>query len=90
MTSNFRYRSQYDSLMKKNAVRIESLRDQTAILNSLHFTVSFTAAELIDAEVMWKFDPDQLGAVLDRAGFCMVRQWIDPVYRYGLFLTRHQ
>jgi len=30
-----------------------------------------SAAELIDAEVMWKFDPEELGSVLDRAGFSM-------------------
>jgi len=27
---------------------------------------------------------------LDRAGFSPVRRWIDPVYRYGLFLFMHK
>jgi uncharacterized SAM-dependent methyltransferase len=45
---------------------------------------------LTDAEVMWKFDPEELAAVLDRAGFSMVRRWIEPTYRYGLFLLRHK
>jgi uncharacterized SAM-dependent methyltransferase len=45
---------------------------------------------MIDAEVMWKFDPAELGALLDHAGFSMVRRWIEPVYQYGLFLLRHQ
>ena len=87
IAENFRYRSKYDSLMKRNDVRIESLVDQTVTLASLNFTVSFGAAELIDAEIMWKFDPDELGEILDRAGFSPVRRWIDPVYRYGLFLS---
>jgi L-histidine N-alpha-methyltransferase len=90
VTDNFRYRSQYDSRSKKNEVRIESLMDQTVTLASLGFTVSLGAAELIDAEVMWKFDPDELDAILDRAGFSMVHRWIEPVYRYGLFLLRHK
>jgi L-histidine N-alpha-methyltransferase len=90
VTDNFRYRSQYDSRVKRNEVRIESLMDQTVTLASLGFTVSLGAAELIDAEVMWKFDPDELGAVLDRAGFSMVHRWFEPVYRYGLFLLRHR
>jgi L-histidine N-alpha-methyltransferase len=89
-SEKFRYRSQYDSRTKRNEVRIESLVDQTVTLASLGFTVSFGAGELIDAEVMLKFDPDELGAVLDQAGFSMLRRWIEPVYRYGLFLLRHK
>jgi len=90
VTDNFRYRSKYDPRMKRNEVRIESLVDQTVRLAALGVTVSFGASELIDAEVMWKFDPEELGAVLDRAGFSMVRRWIEPTYRYGLFLLRHK
>jgi uncharacterized SAM-dependent methyltransferase len=59
-------------------------------LAALGLTVSLGAGELIDAEVMWKFDPEELGAILSRAGFSMVRRWIEPVYRYGLFLLRHR
>jgi len=90
VTENFRYRSKYDPRMKRNEVRIESLVDQAVTLAALGITVSFGAAELIDAEVMWKFDPEELGSVLNRAGFSMVRQWIEPTYRYGLFLLRHK
>ena len=87
---NFRYRSRYDPLTRRNEVRIESLRHQTVTLSSLNFTVSLAAAELIEAEVMWKFDPQELVDILHRAGFSPVRQWIDLVYRYGLFLLRRQ
>ncbi len=90
VTDNFRYRSKYDSRMKRNEVRIESVVDQTVTLAALRITVSFGASELIDAEVMWKFDPEELGSVLDRAGFSMEHRWIEPVYRYGLFLLRHK
>jgi uncharacterized SAM-dependent methyltransferase len=64
--------------------------DQTVTLASLNFTVSFGAAEFIDAEVMWKFDPNELAEILQRAGFSLLRRWIDPMYRYGLFLFRHE
>jgi L-histidine Nalpha-methyltransferase len=90
VTEQFRYRSKYDPRMKKNEVRIESVVRQTAFLASLNFAVSFCASELIDAEIMWKFDPDELGAVLSRAGFSMVDRWIEPEYQYGLFLMRHR
>ena len=87
---NFRYRSHYDSRTRRNEVAIESRVDQTVTLAALGLTVSFGAGELIDAEVMWKFDPEELDAVLQRAGFSMVRRWIEPVYRYGLFLLRRR
>lgn len=89
IVDNFGYRSRYDSRTKRNEVRIESLVHQTVTLASLAYTVSFEAREMIDAEVMLKFDPDELVAVLDRSGFTLVHRWIDPVYRYGLFLLRH-
>jgi L-histidine N-alpha-methyltransferase len=86
----FRYRSQYDSRLKRNDVRIESLAEQCVTLSRLGFRVCFDRSELIDAEVMWKFDPDELTAVLDRAGFYMIRRWIEAAYRYGLFLLRRK
>jgi|ERR1700733_4278596 L-histidine N-alpha-methyltransferase len=88
--SNFRYRSKYDPYTRRNVVRIESLVDQTVTLAAAGFTVRFSAGELIDAEVMLKFDPEELETALRRAGFILVRRWIEPVYRYGLFLFRHE
>ena len=90
VADNFRYRSHYDAGMKRNEVHIESLVDQTVTLAALGLTVSLREAELIDAEVMWKFDPEELAMVLHRVGFSMMRRWIEPTYRYGLFLLRHR
>jgi uncharacterized SAM-dependent methyltransferase len=75
---------------KKKRCQHRELVNQTVTLGRLGFTVAFAAAELIDAEIMWKFDPDALGALLDRAGFSMVHRWLDPIYRYGLFLLRRK
>jgi dimethylhistidine N-methyltransferase len=86
----FRYRSQYNSSLKRNEVRIESLAEQRVTLARLGFRASFGGSELIDAEVMWKFDPDELAALLDRAGFAGVCRWTEAVYRYGLFLMRRK
>jgi dimethylhistidine N-methyltransferase len=90
VADNFRYRSRYDPRMRRNEVRIESLVDQTVSLAALGVTVSFAAGELIDAEVMWKFDPEELATMLNHAGFSMVRRWIEPAHRYGLFLFRRK
>jgi len=83
---NFRYRSKYDPRLKRNEVRIESLAAQTVTLASLDFTMALAEGELIDAEIMWKFEPDELCSLLDRAGFSLVNRWIELLYRYGLFL----
>jgi L-histidine N-alpha-methyltransferase len=85
---NFRYRSAYNSSAKRNEVSIESLVDQEVTLANLGFAVALARAELIDAEVMRKFDPEELGGILNRAGFAVARRWIEPVFRYGLFLAR--
>jgi dimethylhistidine N-methyltransferase len=87
--SNFAYRSTYDPHSKRNDVRIESLLAQTVTLAAAGLTVSLGAAELIDAEVMLKFDPDELGGALNQAGFLLLRRWIDPVFKYALFLMQH-
>jgi L-histidine N-alpha-methyltransferase len=87
---NHRYGSKYNPHARRNEVHIESLVAQTVTLAALNFTAAFGAAELIEAEVMLKFDPDELVAALERAGFAAVRRWIEPVYHYGLFLFRHE
>jgi L-histidine Nalpha-methyltransferase len=86
----FAYRSQYDAHSRQNRVSIESLSGQSVTLSRLGLTVSFEKSELIDAEVMWKFDPDELTALLDRAGFAVTHRWMDEIYRYGLFLLRRK
>jgi uncharacterized SAM-dependent methyltransferase len=90
LTCNFAYRSQYNARLRRNEVYIESLVDQSVTLSSLRFSAFFARSEWIEAEVMYKFDPGDLASILDRAGFSMVRRWIDPVYRYGLFLLGHR
>jgi L-histidine N-alpha-methyltransferase len=90
LARNFAYRSQYNVPLRRNEIRLESLVDQEVTLSALGFSTWFARAELIDAEVMYKFDPIELAGLLDRAGFSMVHRWIDPGYRYGLFLLRRQ
>jgi dimethylhistidine N-methyltransferase len=86
--SHFRYRSRYNPSMRCNEVHIESLHAQSIALSSLEFTTEFAAGELIDAEIMWKFDPDELTERCLRFRFVPVQRWIDPIHRYGLFLMR--
>jgi uncharacterized SAM-dependent methyltransferase len=52
--------------------------------------MALAEGELIDAEIMWKFEPDELCSLLDRAGFSLVNRWIELLYRYGLFLFRRR
>jgi L-histidine Nalpha-methyltransferase len=86
--SRFRYRSRYNPSLRCNEVRIESLVAQSISLESLKFTTEFSAGDLIDAEIMWKFDPDELTERCRRFRFAPVQRWIDPVHCYGLFLLR--
>jgi dimethylhistidine N-methyltransferase len=85
----YAYRSTFNVSARRNEVRIESLAQQTVTLRRLDFQVSFRPSEMIDAEVMWKFDPQDVAHLLGRAGFSPVQRWIEPVHRYGVFLFRH-
>jgi dimethylhistidine N-methyltransferase len=87
---NFRYVSRYDAGARRNEARIESRVGQRITLRALDFSFELTQGESIDAEIMLKFDPDELTEALGEAGFATVRRWIDPVYRYGLFLLVRQ
>jgi L-histidine N-alpha-methyltransferase len=82
----FRYQSHYNATLKRNEVQIESVIDQIVTLSTLDFQVAFAAGERIDAEIMWKFDPDAFMWLLQGAGFSLARRWIQEVYQYGLFL----
>ena len=84
----FCYRSRYDAAMRRNEVRLESVIAQPVRLRKLDLTISFQSGECIEAEIMWKFDPEELSQRFARAGFIPARRWIHPVYRYGLFLLR--
>ena len=86
----FAHRSAYNVGARRNEVRIESLVQQTVTLRNLEYRVVLGESELIDAEVMWKFDPTELTQLMEKAGFSQVQEWIEPVYRYGLFLLRRQ
>jgi L-histidine N-alpha-methyltransferase len=86
----YAYRSAYNAGARRNEVRIESLAQQTVTLRNLGLRVSLGNSEMIDAEVMWKFDPMELTVLLEKAGFSLMREWIEPVYRYGVFLLRRQ
>jgi len=86
----FAYRSVYDAGARRNEVRIESLARQTVTLRNLELRIALGESELIDAEVMWKFEPTELTQLLENAGFSMMREWIEPIYRYGIFLLRRQ
>ena len=82
----FFYRSQYDSAARKNEIWLDSLDEQAVTLAALDFSVTLREGEPLGAEVMWKFEPDELAARLDRAGFSPLRRWIEPIHTYGLFL----
>jgi L-histidine N-alpha-methyltransferase len=86
----FAYRSAYDAGARRNEVRIESLMAQTVTLRALGLSISFGRSELIDAEVMCKFEPTELTQLFEKAGFSPVQEWIEPIYEYGLFLLQRQ
>jgi len=73
-----------------DALRIEmhlvSREQQRVRIHAADLEVTFAAGEHIWTESSYKYGPDQLLAMGERAGFPTSRQWIDPEARFALTL----
>ena len=73
-----------------DALRIEmhlvSREQQRVRIHAADLDVTFAAGEHIWTESSYKYGPDQLLAMGERAGFPTSRQWIDPEARFALTL----
>ena len=84
----FRYVSTYNQELQRNEVCIVSLKDQIVTLKALGLTISLKAGEPINAEIMWKFNPQALVKEIAGVGFQFLKSWTDTELPYGLFLFR--
>ena len=53
-----------------------------------HIDVTFEPAETIWTESSYKYRPDELIALLERAGFARLEQWVDADAGFALTLAR--
>jgi L-histidine Nalpha-methyltransferase len=65
-------------------MHLESLKDQTVRIEAAGLTVSFARGERIWTESSYKYEPEQIDEMGERAGFLPVAHWIDRAARFAL------
>lgn len=78
----FVHRAVWDAENEWIEMRLEATEPMTVSVPGLDLEVSFEKGEQIRTEISAKFRLDRLGAELDRAGFVVRREWIDPDGRF--------
>jgi dimethylhistidine N-methyltransferase len=73
----FKHYVEYNEVLGRVEVYIESLREQRIKLRALNIEASFTTGERIHTENSYKYDLDGLSALASATGFKRTRTWLD-------------
>jgi dimethylhistidine N-methyltransferase len=82
----FDHRAVWNSDARRVEMHLASRRAQEVSIAAAHLTVPFATGETIWTESSYKYEPDEIVERGGRAGFGLLRQWIDPTARFALTL----
>jgi L-histidine Nalpha-methyltransferase len=82
----FEHEARYDEVEQRIEMHLRSLTDQVVSINQ--FRVSFQKDETIWTESSYKFKPEQVRGMAERAGFRCETQWIDSTWPFAQTLFR--
>ena len=85
--SAFRHRALWNAAASRVEMHLVAARAQQVRIPGASLEVSFTEGETIWTESSYKYRPDQVVAMLERAGFRRVEQWIDEADGFALTLV---
>jgi L-histidine Nalpha-methyltransferase len=83
----FGHRAIWNADASRVEMHLVSARAQRVRVAAAHLDVTFGAGETIWTESSYKYEPDALIAMLARAGFGPLDQWIDAEDRFALTLV---
>jgi L-histidine Nalpha-methyltransferase len=86
---NFRHEVRYDKAAQRVEMHLCSLKDQTVTING-KFTVALRTGETIWTESSYKFHPEQVRLMAERAKFSCEVQWVDTEWPFAQSLLRAQ
>jgi uncharacterized SAM-dependent methyltransferase len=69
-------------------MHLVSARRQRAVIPSAHVDLTMNEGETIWTESSYKYEPDELMALLARAGFRPIERWMAAEERFLLTLAR--
>jgi len=85
--SAFRHLARWNAPESRVEMHLVAERDQQVHIPGASLEVSFEAGETIWTESSYKYRPDQVVEMLERAGFHIVEQWIDAADGFALTLV---
>jgi L-histidine Nalpha-methyltransferase len=83
----FRHRACWNDRESRIEMHLESLIAQEIAIPSLDLVVNFSRGESIHTENSYKFTPDGVAQMLDRAGFSIRNNWTDAKKWFGVYLA---
>jgi len=84
----FGHRAIWNAADSRVEMHLVSARRQSARVPRASLEVHFEADETIWTESSYKYEPNQVTAMLERASFSRVAQWIDERARFALTLVQ--
>jgi dimethylhistidine N-methyltransferase len=82
----FDHRAVWNADVRRVEMHLVSRRAQEVAIAAANVTIPFAAGETIWTESSYKYEPDEIISRGARAGFRLLRQWIDPSARFALTL----
>ena len=77
----FRHDARYNEAEQRIEMHLQSLAQQT--IHIKNFSVSLSRGETIWTESSYKFRPEQIVGIAERAGFRCVLQWLDSTWPFA-------
>ena len=86
-TRLFRHRAKWNAERSRIEIYLESLAAQRVTIPTLELEVKFARGESIHTENSYKFTPESIGAIVERAGFAVTQRWTDERDWFGVYLA---
>jgi len=83
----FGHRAVWNAAASRVEMHLVAQRAQRVRIPAAELEVAFDQGERIWTESSYKYEPEQIVAMLESAGFQCASQWIDPVDRFALTLV---
>jgi dimethylhistidine N-methyltransferase len=79
----FRHHAFYHDALGRVEIYIESLRDQTAVIEQLEIEVQFHKGEQIHTENSYKYGLSDIAKLAEDTGFTRARTWLDKAEQFS-------
>lgn len=82
----FEHRAVWNAAAQRIEMHLVSTKAQRVVIDAAESSIDFSRGEYIWTESSYKYEPEQITAMAARAGFGLLRQWIDREAQFALTL----